>query len=78
MLFAAKIFTSIGCSIVACKNRVSSAINYNIKAKMDASIHAAKLKVLEFFFTIFDAGSISASNTDVLVRTFSRSYSDTS
>ena len=43
------------------KQRVSSAINYNIKAKMDANIHAAKLKASVGIFPVFDAGSISAS-----------------
>ena len=36
-------FTGIGCSIVACLQSVSSAINYHITATMDAGIHAAKL-----------------------------------
>ena len=34
---------SIGCIIVACIQSVSSAINYHIKATIDAGIHAAKL-----------------------------------
>ena len=57
-------FTSIGRSIVACKKRVSSVINYIIKAKMDAGIHAVKLKAIvgcRQAFPVFDAGSISAS-----------------
>ena len=45
LLDAAKQFANNGCCIVACIQSLSSAINYHIKATMNAGIHAAKLNI---------------------------------
>ena len=46
VLEVAKQFASNWCSIVACIQSVSSAINWNIKATMHAGIHAVKLNAI--------------------------------